>query len=98
MRRHDPQLQEHGFALLRGHAAEYIDELLAEFDREPDHGLRCWLLELIAEARSTRALPLLTEQLHNSDPALRDWARTGLHKLDTREARKALYQTRANDS
>jgi hypothetical protein len=28
MRRHDPQRQEEGFALLQAHAAEYVDELM----------------------------------------------------------------------
>ena len=96
MRRHDPQAQEDGFALLRSHAAEYIEELIAQFLRENDHGLRRWLLELIGHARSPRALPLLTEELHSPDVALRDWAVAGLQILDTREARQALYQARAN--
>ncbi len=96
MRRHNPQDQEDGFGLLRSRAGEYISELLAEFGREHDHGLRCWLLELIGEARSERALPLLTEQLHATDPALRDWAIHGLQKLDTPAARYALYKARTN--
>src|SRR5437660_12856159 len=96
MRRNDPQKQEDGFALLRAHAAEHLDELITEFHREPDHGLRCWLLELIGHARSARALPLLTAQLHGSDEALRDWAVAGLRLLDSHEARQVLYQGRAN--
>jgi hypothetical protein len=98
MRRHDPQQQEDGFDLLRSHVGEYISELLTEFNRERDHGLRCWLLELIGEARSERALPLLTEQLHATDPDLGDWAIRGLQKLGTPEARYALYKARTNDS
>jgi hypothetical protein len=44
MRRHDPQQQEDGFALLQAHAAEFVDELIAEFGREDDHGCAagCW--------------------------------------------------------
>jgi HEAT repeat protein len=96
MRRHNPQQQEAGFDLLRSHAAEHISELLTEFGREHDHGLRCWLLELIGEAGSEQALPLLTEQLHATDPALRDWAIHGLRKLDTPEARYTLYKARTS--
>jgi hypothetical protein len=97
MRRHDPQLMEDGFWLLRGHAAEHTDELIAEFGREDnDHGLRCWLLELIGEARSERALPLLAEQLHSSDEAFQRWAVRGLEALGTKAARRALYQARSN--
>ena len=97
MRRHDPQLQEEGFQLLLGYAAEHLDELLAAFAAEHnDHGLRCWLLELIGQARSERALPILAGYLGSTDKALRDRAVQGLKYLDTREARQALYQARAN--
>jgi hypothetical protein len=50
------------------------------------------LLELIGDTRSERGLPLLIEQLHATDPALRNWAIHGLQKLGTPEARYALYK------
>lgn len=97
MRRHNPQTMEDGFHLLRPHAAEHLDELIAEFTHEQDdHGLRCWLLELIGEAHSPQALPLLVEQLHSPDESLRSWAVHGLEKLDTKPARRHLYQARTN--
>jgi len=96
MRRHDPQQQEDGFRQLLPHAGEHLDELLAEFDREPDHGLRCWLLELIAAARSPCALPVFVEHLHSTDESLRSWSVHGLRLLDTPQARQALYEARAN--
>lgn len=96
MRRHDPQQQEDGFDLLRAHAGEHLDDLIAEFHRESDPGLRCWLLELVGHARSPYALPLLTAQLHGPDEALRHWAVAGLRLLDSHEARQALYRARAN--
>jgi hypothetical protein len=71
------------------------DELIREFRAEQDdHGLRCWLLELVAEARSLRALDLLVEQLHSTDTALRSRAARGLELLDTKEARRALSANR----
>jgi hypothetical protein len=91
MRKHSPQTREDGFYALLPHAAEYIDELMAEFQTEKDHGLRCWLLELIGEARSENAFDLLCEQIQSSDEGLRDWAIRGLRKLNTREARLALF-------
>jgi HEAT repeat protein len=96
MRRRDPQAMEDGFQLLLPHAAEHVEELLAEFAGESDHGLRCWLLELIGEARSPLALPLLVEQLHNDDESLRDWAIRGLEALDTKPAREQLWRARSN--
>jgi hypothetical protein len=91
MRKHDPQTREDGFHALLPHAAEYIDELMAEFQTEKDHGLRCWLLELIGEARSEKAFDLLCEHIQSSNESLRDRAILGLRKLNTREARRALF-------
>jgi HEAT repeat protein len=96
MRSRDPQTSEDGFHLLLPDAARHIEALITEFDRELDHGLRCWLLELIGEARSPQALPVLVEQLNGADEALRSWAARGLEHLDTRPARRHLYQARAN--
>ncbi|HEY6080641.1 MAG TPA: HEAT repeat domain-containing protein [Polyangiaceae bacterium] len=92
MRKHDPQLQEEGFHALLQHAAAHVDALMTDFGRETDHGLRCWLLELIGEARSPRAFGLLAEQLASPDESLRDWGIRGLRALDTPEARKALFE------
>lgn len=97
MRRHDPQAKEDGFHLLLPHAAQHIDELIAAFTEEhDDHGLRCWLLELIGEARSPQALPMLVEQLHGDDESIRTWAIRGLELLDTKPAREQLYRARTN--
>lgn len=97
MRSHDPQRREDGFHQLLPHAADHLDELIAEFELEQDdHGLRCWLLELIGAARSPAALPLLRTQLDSDDESLRHWASTGLTKLNTHEARALLWRARAN--
>jgi hypothetical protein len=90
MHRRDPRLAEEGFQRLRAIAAEHVDRLIDEFRREPDHGIRCRLLELIGQARSPRALDLLTGQLRGGDEALRDCAERGLRLLDTAEARTVL--------
>ncbi|QFU92718.1 hypothetical protein YIM_37805 [Amycolatopsis sp. YIM 10] len=97
MRARDPQDREDGFHFLLPHAAEHVDRLIAEFTEErTDHGLRCWLLELIGHARSANALPILTEQLHADDDSLRFWAVRGLEQLDTKPARYELWKARAN--
>jgi hypothetical protein len=97
MRSRDPRLREDGFDFLREHADSYVDELIAEFERErEDNGLRGRLLELVAEARSPRALPLLASQLQSDDESLRFWAARGMEMLDTREAREELHRARAN--
>ena len=97
MRSHDPQRQEDGFHQLLPHAADHLDELIEQLQQEQDdHGLRCWLLELIGAAQSPDALPVLSAQLDSSDEALRSRAAAGLKKLDTPEARVLLWRARAN--
>lgn len=57
MRTRGPQTQEDGFHWLRLHAAEFAEELMAEFQAEmKDFGLKCWRLELIGEACDVRSL------------------------------------------
>lgn len=96
MRSRDPQRREDGFHQLLPHAADHLDELVMQFEQENDHGLRCWLLELIGAARSPAALPVLSAQLATNDESLRDWAVAGLEKLNTPEARALLWRARAN--
>lgn len=92
MRSNSHLRQEEGFQLLMPHAALYVEDLMAEFRVETDHGLKCWLLELIGHARSEKAFELLKEQLAVGDLAFRDWAIRGLQRLNSAEARKLLKQ------
>ncbi|WP_218125053.1 hypothetical protein [Glycomyces harbinensis] len=87
----DPQNQEEGFANLLSLAGENIAALVEEFGAEDrDLGLRRWLLELIASAKTAGAIPILKEQLASSDEMLRYWARHGLEILDTKQSRTIL--------
>jgi hypothetical protein len=92
MRDPDPFTREGGFDCLRPYAAAHIHELMEEFGREAGHGLRCWLLELIASARSPAAFDLLAEQLRGPSPLFWFWAIRGLMDLDTEEAWSLLRQ------
>ncbi|MES9536499.1 MULTISPECIES: HEAT repeat domain-containing protein [unclassified Actinomadura] len=97
MRTKEPRVREDAFDFLREHADAYVGELIEEFAAERDDpGLRCWLLELIAEARSPEALEVFRGQLESQDDSLRFWAVRGLEMLDTREAEQALEEAYAN--
>jgi hypothetical protein len=92
MRKHDPMLREEGFATLSAHAGEWLPLLVAELENEQrDRGLRAWLLELIGHSGSSDALPVLARYLDDDDESLRGWAERGLRDLDTREARRLLW-------
>ena len=68
---------------------------MAQFEVEQDIGVRWWLLELIGEARTPQAFPLLTECLRRDDERLRVRAIWGLKKLDTKGARGALWEAQS---
>jgi hypothetical protein len=96
MRKRNSQTQEDGFHFLRPHAAEYVDELIAEFEMERDHGLRCWLFELLGYARSPKTFFVFVEYLKSDDESFQSWAAKGLHNLNTKDARQALWDARSH--
>jgi prophage antirepressor-like protein len=91
MRKRDGLVAEQGFHELLSRAKEHVAELMAAFATEAQHGVRCWLLELIGEARSEQAFELLCEQAQSAAEAFRSWAVRGLQLLDTHAARKFLF-------
>jgi hypothetical protein len=97
MHKHDAQLQEEGFHLLLPNVAAHVDDLIVDFQNEADHGLRCWFLELVGAARDPKAFALFSEQLNSADDSLRYWAKRGLEKLNTPEARQVLFDARLLD-
>jgi hypothetical protein len=97
MRQRDPQVRENGFHALLGYQ-EHLDALVRELEIEADHGLRCWLLELIGETRCPDAVPVLAEYLTSEDESFRDWAVAGLQAIDTKEARRMLWEAQPRQS
>lgn len=92
MRRHDPQVQEGGFSILVPIALDVLPRLVEAYEGESDHGIRCWLLELIGLAKSEDALPILAREMRDDDESIRDWTRRGLNELNTKEARTILWR------
>ncbi len=76
--------------MLLHHADKFVEELIAEFREETDQGLKSWLLELVAEARSEKAFDFLHEQIDASNLSYRDWAIKGLRRLNTKASKKLL--------
>ena len=92
MHKHDPQIQEDGFHALLPHAAEYVPELMIAFQQEQEHGLKCWLLESLAEAKSLEAMPMFIEYLYGDDESLQTWAAYGLYRIDNKDTLRMLYE------
>lgn len=91
MRSRRPQEAEDGFGALSVIAGDHVSDLIAAFAQEQEHGVRCWLLELIGSARSPEAFDLLCAQAQSTDEALKRWAVWGLKALDTKPARRFLH-------
>ena len=95
MRSRDPQVQEDGFHWLLPHAPEHVGELIDAFHSEEDFGLRCWLLELVSEAKSEAAFDFLAQQLRSDQWQFRSWAIRGLRDLNSKQARSLLWDARS---
>lgn len=92
MRSSNGSVREEGFGWLAERAAEYLPQLIAAFWDEDNAGIRGWLVELIGEAKSAAAMPFLIEHLRDEDESIRSWATWALKRLDTKDARRALWQ------
>jgi hypothetical protein len=88
----NPSIQEDAFHLLRAQAAELVVELRTAYEAETDHGAKCWLLELLGEARDPSLEDLFESALAGPDESLRHWAEWGLRNLDSKTARRVLWR------
>jgi hypothetical protein len=91
MRKRDAATQEDGFFWLKPRAGEFVPELLKEYRSETDIGLRCWLLELLAEPRAPETLDVFVEALHDGELNIQHRALVCIRTLNTPEARQVLW-------
>jgi hypothetical protein len=78
---------------VRDHAKEHLDELISIIRNDDSH-LGAELMDALAEAAVPEAEDFLIENLTSADERRRFWAIYGLKKLDTKSARKALWNAR----
>ncbi len=79
---------------LQDHAAENFSELTATIGAEENERIKILLLAALAEAGLPEVTPTLAENLHSNQESLRYWAKFGLEKIGTKEARTALWNYR----
>jgi hypothetical protein len=91
-----PQVKEDAFWYLHERAAELVSELRSAYEAETNHGSRCWLLELLGEARDPALEDLFAAALDEPDESLQQWAARGLRNLDTKTARTILWHHSQN--
>lgn len=96
IRSKDALTYEGGYNLLADKAALYVDELIALVKGEDDPFTRGKFVELLGETRDPKALPALAEELNHLDQNVRQWAVTGLSKLDLVEADELVKKYEVN--
>ena len=76
------------------HAQEHAKELIEEFEahQESDTELKYTFLEILAQGQVREAFPVFRNSLNSPDARLRCWAELALKKLDTKEARRVLFE------
>ena len=79
---------------LQAHAASNLSELVAAINAEEDERVKILLLAALAESGLPEAVPVFEEYLQSVQESLRYWAKFGLEKAGTREARTALWNYR----
>jgi HEAT repeat protein len=79
---------------LQDHTANHLSELVAAINAEEDEGVKILLLAALAESGLPEAVPVFEEYLQSVQESLRYWAKFGLEKAGTREARTALWNYR----
>lgn len=77
---------------LEANAFDHSGELIAAFQAETDKRVKTLLLSALAQAQVQDAFPLYVEHLTGPDEGLRTWAAYGLHRLNTKKARRVLWQ------
>lgn len=84
--------KEDAYWWLRGRIGEFVEPLLAEVEKERDIGVQADIVELLADARDVRALPVFLKHCSSSNYWLRTWAIWGLRGLnEISGGRKALW-------
>ncbi len=78
-------------AELARHACETFEELTEAFHADGGGKVRQYVMMALELAALPRAVPFLAEVLRGDDPALIIYAERALRAIDTREARKALW-------
>jgi hypothetical protein len=79
---------------LAQHAPEVVDELIAACHDDANADIRWAILEILGALPAPQALPLFAAYLTAEDESLRKWAARGLAALDTKEARRLLWEAR----
>jgi hypothetical protein len=78
----------------RDHASSVLDEAMDAVREEDDERVRYLLVGELAETGDHRLLDFFVELLDDPHESVAHWAQVGLEHIDTKDARRALYEHR----
>src|SRR5690349_15823244 len=90
LRSKDGWTQEGAYHSLLPYASEYLDDLIAEFEKPENAKIQDWIIELIGESSSPKAFEFLRDQLFENDPENKFWVINGLIHFRPFELRQLL--------
>lgn len=79
---------------LREHAPQVLDDLTLAVGQETDERVRTLLVAELAETGDQRLVGFFVRLLSDGNESVRHWAEQGLQRIDTKEARRALFDHR----
>lgn len=82
--------------VLEEHAPDYGSELIEAARATTGTRAHCILLSILAEMKLPESISLFVDLLQSEDERARFWAMQGLRTLDTKEARRALWEAGCN--
>ncbi len=80
------------------HLPEHLAEVIAAFRAEPDERVRIMLIDAISEVAPPEALEFFVENVNSPNASIRFWAERGLEKMESKEARAALWRARTRNA
>jgi HEAT repeats len=86
---------EWGLSILRNHAPEHVEEFIQALQSPEHESVRWLLLEAVGATHSNAVVPIVATYLQSSDSDLWYWAIRALWEIDTKEARRALWEARS---
>ena len=77
---------------LREHASDVLTELTDAVDEESDQRVRALIIGELAESADHRLVGFFERLLDDPNESVAHWAEVGLRHIDTKDARRALFQ------
>ena len=88
-------MYEAAYAELAAKAAKYVPNLLTALKHAQDPYTRGKIIELLGDAGSAAAVPVLAAELAHADQDVRQWAVHSLQAIGGVEAQKLIHAYRA---